>query len=80
MTDTQLKIAILAAFQQLHKTASAENAEPWFARWEVARQIGALNGLNPARVNAIKQLVRDGRLLERQKPGDGRSFPQYQLV
>lgn len=77
--NTKLENMLLKAVETLQKASTLPVEEQWFTRADVARQIGAVNGLNPARVNTLKRLVKEGQLQVRQKPDDGRDLPQYQI-
>ncbi len=74
------KDMMMKAVEALDKKSDAASGERWFSRGDISRQVGAQHGLNPSRVKALKALSEEGGLLlERQKPEEGRQFPQYSL-
>lgn len=80
MADRKVKNLILGALERLHDKSTLPKDEQWFPRAYIAREVGAPGGLNPARVNALKEIVQEGKVLSRQKPNDGRDLPEYRLA
>ncbi len=80
MATTGVKNLIVNAISNLQQRPPELATEGWFTRAQIATRLETQNGrLNPARVNALEELVKSGRVLKRQKPNDARSYPQYNL-
>ncbi len=80
MADTRVKNLIVNAIINLQQHPPEMAPEGWFTRAQIATKLETQTGrLNPARVNALEELVQGGRALKRQKPNDARSYPQYKL-
>jgi hypothetical protein len=80
MADSRVKKLILSALERLHNKSTLPIDEQWFPRAYIGRELGAPGGLNPARVNALKEMVQEGKVRSRQKPNDGRDLPEYRLA
>jgi hypothetical protein len=80
MADRKVKNLILGVLERLRDKSTLPTDEQWFQRGYIARELGARGGLNPARVNALKEMVQEGKVLSRQKPNDGRDLPEYRLA
>lgn len=81
MAQSSVKKLIIQALTELHRRSTAPKEEQWFTRGDIARHLSAPSlRLNPARVNALKELVDEGKVAMRQRPNDARIWPQYQLV
>ncbi len=77
----KLKEILLNALNELKRRSDLPADEQWFTRADIGRQIGSASGkLNPVRVGALKELVEQLSVEERQKPNDGRDLPQYRVV
>ncbi len=80
MAATGVKNLIVNAITHLQQHPPEMATEGWFTRAQIATRLETKTGrLNPARVNALEELVEGGRVLKRQKPNDARSYPQYEL-
>jgi hypothetical protein len=80
MADRKVKNLILSALERLHDKSTLPTNEQWFQRGYIARELGTPGGLNPARVNALKAMVQEGKVLARQRPNDRRDLPEYRLA
>lgn len=78
MPKTSVKNLILSTVQELHRASRLPLENQWFTRAVIAQQL-KVSGLNPARVNALKQLVEEGLVVQRQRPKDARDYPEYSL-
>jgi hypothetical protein len=75
----KLRKMLLDALQSLHGKSTLPYEEQWFTRSDISKYLGASNGLNPVRVNALEELVDQNELEKRQKPNDARDYPQYRI-
>ncbi len=79
--SNKLKEMLLHALKELKRRSDLPKDEQWFTRGEIAGQLGTASGkLNPVRVGALKELVQQLSVEERQKPNDGRDLPQYRIA
>ncbi len=71
---------IAHALSELHRKSDQPAEAQWFTRAQIGQQLNIASGhLNPARVNALKDLVTRTQVANRVRPDDKRKLPQYQI-